>query len=1073
MLCWLALSEAEKTKTVNVSVTDNVSEESAPRLYQNIPVGVYASSAPYASYSFHVPVVQHVAASQVAPKSVPIQNTNGYINNLKDSYGKFVQVPKSMYKMFPQHYLQLQELPAHLSQPLVAASPSLQYKQTAPHFIFGSQNYQLPYSHQAATPTPITRYTGPSQPLVYAEHIRNFAPSSGFYSQVHNFPTSQTVAAKTQQQQSSSRNVHSSAPSTSYQQVQGISQAQALNDKNQESKQNEYDDTHGKIQAAPAQTSVTAIVNGKQTVITLDTKPPLPLLDLNLLEPLTFANPLVPQVQHFLPRINQATYHKLPNFNVNNEKKHQKEVVVQKTTSYDGGHIKGKPQSEKPKKKTQPRSQSNPAKPKITVKGTPEEFTYEINTPNHKETYNEQVLSYNKETNMKPVEYTYNSHTQKKPVHYSFVHSSKEPLHIKHVEYESDPQNPKQLIFKFSPEQSEQNDEGQRPPDDSEESDESDESSESEDDNPAPHPQREQHGSHENTQTHPQNSQQHQEAPRYHHSGDSGHFAEPVIHQYHPEHKEHHGKPAGPAQSHHVHQSHNGNTPSHSREHNDHRSHQTESPRHFHSNSEHGHHGEAPRHSHSYNEHNNYHSESPRHPHSQSGHHGGTPSPSYHDNKHDSNLKESPKYLSHSQNENSPRQVHHHSGHHEESPRQSQHLKPEHREEYHHAPNHEAHQPHVHSTPHYYAQPLTVTVQNAFQPITHEYEEEITILPTHEPHRAHIKVDPNQHVQLGPSTPYHNTQPSPAPQKIIPQQEHHNRHYEPHNSPPQHIHEKSKHIIIKEKEDSPDEMHVHTEQLVAQMVEQDENNEEDFEKAYKESAYGFPAYEKSTDLEKDIYNPQTYGVPRYTEFKLDETPFQKYEEEGDEFPRSARLTYKDDSHKKKENYFLDYSISKPESFTDHYKKKEDYYKTYKKYRPEKMFVHENDERKKEKQKEKYITAPSHPFVYPAPASIPKQQQFFAQYKAVPNKFVFEYPKAVSSDSSAHASRPYSKFRTHFVEPQYQYGFEPISAPLVLDSELAAMASNNSPESEKPGTRKKIYKENWYIKKTSTTAGKPS
>ncbi|KAL0901966.1 hypothetical protein ABMA27_007108 [Loxostege sticticalis] len=977
-ICWLALTGIPATgKTVDNSIVkDNVSAESAPRLYRNVPLGVYASAAPYAAYSFHLPAfiaAPKPAASRVVPvkEQLVLHNVNGY---LRDSYGnKFADTPQmAAYKnAFPQQFLPLQELPPHLSQPLIAAP---QHKQAAPHYFVGSP-YRLS-TYQVASHSP-TSFGGYSQPFVFAQNYGGGqsqaapAQAQAAPTQTQTAPT-QTQAITVQQQPSSYKAVYANSQSEHYKTPQ--------NEVHYQTPQNEVkfqrlehrpeahhaqsasseEQSHGdkaQIQAAPAKTSYTAVVNGKKTVITLDTKPPVPLLDLSLLEPLTFANPLVPQVQHYLPRINQATYHKLPDLNVNQPKQQKKEVVAQKTKSHDSGNIKGKHRNDAPKKKpNQASGQSDshrkprPAKPTITVKGTPNkspEFSYEIKSPNYKETYKEQSISYNtakesdpvnysydKKTESEPISYTYQKTEQKEPVHYNFVHTSKEPVNVKQVNYQGQGQGPKQLIYTFKPE--EQNREHKHV--ESEEAGSAEDagsSEESDDDAPAP--------------AYPQNYQnnqaEHREAPRQ----VSGGHRQAYNHDYHPHHQ-------GPNSYHH----HN----------------QNEGARHHKSNNE----------------------------------------------------------ITHRSNGNL-------------------HLVPNeevHYEEHHDAPQHTSHQgkgPAQHVEAQYHS--------------PQEYEEHIRILPSQAPNDEFVKQIES----------YQNPHPSPLStlehyQKFIEQQTQTKPPQHPYSSSAPIVLEKAKRIIIQE--ESPEEMHSHHEQIKAEMIEQDDNNEEDFEKAYKNAAFGFAAFDKKPeDIEKDIYSPKSYGFSHdHANFEVEKTPFQEYQAEGDSFPKSTRANYKNARDSMKEDYYLDYSVHRPESLADRYQNKANYYKLYKSQKPEKYFGSEDDKKKSEK----YTVAPSFDFG-PAPK---KQQNYFAEYKSEPVRYEYNYAKE-PRDSSAHASRPYQrlKSKTQFVEPQFQYGFEPIGLPRLLDSELAAMASNDSPESEKPGMRKKIYTENFYIKKTSTSSGKPS
>lgn len=126
-----------------------------------------------------------------------------------------------------------------------------------------------------------------------------------------------------------------------------------------------------------------------------------------------------------------------------------------------------------------------------------------------------------------------------------------------------------------------------------------------------------------------------------------------------------------------------------------------------------------------------------------------------------------------------------------------------------------------------------------------------------------------------------------------------------------------------------------------------------------------------------------------------------------------------------------------------------------KHKPEKYFGEDEDKKKSAK----------YTFTFQPPQNVEHKQ------KSAPYVYEYNFAKEAPRDNSAFASRPVNhryKSKTQFVEPQYQYGSEPISIPQLLDSELAAMASNENAESENPGTRKKVYKENWYIKKTTTS-----
>lgn len=1009
VLCWLTLSQTsgEAVKTVNSSVVkDNVSADSAPRLYRNVPLGVYASAAPYAAYSFHLPAfVAAPKAVTSASRIVPvINNANGY---LRDSYGnRFVDTPQSAaYKMaFPQQFLPLQELPAHLAQPLVAASS--QAKHPAQHYFLGSQ-YRGPTFQVAQHPSAHS-FAGFSQPIVYG---RSYASSPA---------VSHTQAITAQQQPSSNKAVYANTQSVHpFSNQKNEVKFQRLehrpannNNEAHHSGSGQAQENKAQIQAAPA--TIKAVVNGKETVVHIDTDPPVPLLDLSLLEPLTFENPLVPQVQHFLPRINDATYHKLPQFNINEAKK-------------NSGNVKGK--SPPKKKSKQPTLELDehprPVNPTITLKTTQNEspeIVYEINKPNYKETYKEKSVSYNKASDSDPITYSYDEKTQsepivysyskteqKKPVNYNIVHETNEPVKIQHSSYGSDEQ-PKQLIYSFKPEEQSraQNDHQAESEDSGSAEDSSDES-----DNERHHPQSSHpdHAQHYSSQGHPPS-----------HSRQQSYSSSP---NHHPQ--SHHPQSHHP-QSHHQ-QSH----------------HPQSHPQSHHSHSSTEEHHNEPRQNYNHRPKDEYHQS--HHPHA------------HHNREHDDRSGEEVEHRSnehhHRHNENS------HHGSNEDVPHRSH-------ENAHHDSGEQGHHRNNYAPQHQRSQDIKVPVQ----PVeTQEFEEEIRIVPSEAP-AGEIKDNPEKEEKEEQSFEFHPLSSLDQYQKFVEQQKRLQGSTvapQPHNPPPV-IHEQAKRIIIQE--ESPDEMHTHQEQnIMAEMIQDDGNDEEDFEKAYKNAAFGFNAFEgRSEKQEKDIYNPASYGLPReYTDFDIEKTPFEQYQASGDKFPKSARANYKDSRDHTKENYYLDYAVHKPESMADLYQNKANYYKLYKKQSPQKYFA--DEDRKKERKSEKYSIAPSYDFG-PAPK---KKQNYFAQYKTEPVKYEYKFGKDSTRDSTAHASRPYQRYKskTYFVEPQFQYGFEPIAVPRLLDSELAAMASNHSPESEKPGMRKKIYKENWYIKKTSTSGGKPS
>ncbi|KAL4713867.1 hypothetical protein ACJJTC_015521 [Scirpophaga incertulas] len=969
VICWLTFSETigagEKT-VISSIVKDNDSAESAPRLYRNVPVGIYASAAPYAAYSFHIPAfvaAPKTAASRIIPvRELFLQNTNGH---LRDSYGnKFFGAPHAAaYKsaFSQQQFLPLQELPAHLAQPLLAAGP--QAKPTSAHYFSGS-HYRLP-TFQVAAQSPGNNFAGLSQALVHAENVKNFAPQPSLHTQVHGTPAAQQQPS-TYQAVYTDAHVMKNGPK--FQRLEYRPEIHYNNAVNNEASRPNED--KAQIQAAAAKTAVTAIVNGKKTIINLDTDPPVPLLDLSLLEPLTFENPLVPQVQHFLPRINTATYHKLPEFDVNQH--------VQKT--HNDEQSNGKSHKGQKHPELNENHKEVPVKPSVTVKETTNdepELVYEINSPNYKETYKEKSISYNKETESDPVSYSYDKKSETQPVHYSYQKTEqKEPITYSFVHNSNKPpaqiaQEPRQLIYNF------QNDK----PHNSAQSDDSGSSEDtgsSEDDRPSDD---------ENS-----SGEVHSEAPAQQRNQNLHHDRrhEATQEESHdlkndkPEHRE-------------VVYHHRPNEDFYRASSEDFRD---------------------------------------------------QPKEQYH--RSDKQYSESPN----AELQHRPKEDHyHHNQNSEHHPRASDDYHPRKNEEIRH--NMQNHKSQNFVSPH--SAPVKQSESQYQLHTPHEYEEDIRLVPIKQSDT--IKVDPAQHVQQTNPT----REQVKLQNKFIQEQK-----VSPHIAGTPVIHEQAKRIIIKE--ESPDEMHMHREQIMAEVIDQEDNNEEDFENAYKNAAVGFGAYEKKAlDFEKDIYNPASYGKPPQGFYRENENPFEQYQAAGDTFPKSARLRYSDDRDDNKENYYLDYSVHKPESMSDRLKNKANYYKLYKSHKPEKYFT-DNQVKKKEK----YTLAPS--FDYnPAPKQ--KSNGYFAQYKSQPVKYEYDYSKGTprDRDNSAHASRLYQrlKSRTHFVEPQFQYGFEPIALPRLLDSELAAMASNNSPESEKPGMRKKIYQENWYIKKTSTAGGKPS
>ncbi|XP_072947492.1 uncharacterized protein [Epargyreus clarus] len=905
VVCFLAISKSSADAKINsIKIEDSVGEATSPRLYRKIPDGVYASTSPYAAFSFQIPSfassprITHIGPIKQA--STLVEKTHGF---LKDSYGnKFVGSPQaSAYRTaFPQQYVQLQELPAHLAQPLVSAAPTFQYRQVTPHF-FGPPQFKV-QALQTASPSTANRYAI-NQPYSFSESFRTLASTPR-----HHYPTNNKAnyadSRETEQHQNQ-KNVEKS---------QHVEQIPNAHNK----------ETNGPAPKAQKAIAASASVNkGKKAVINIETKPVVPLLDLTLLEPLTFDNPLVPQVQHFLPRIASVTYQKLPELNVKEIKTQMKEFMIQNTKSYDSGVIEGKPKiySSKerhpaPRKEKEETTDENDP-PRDVPNGEPE-ILYEIRSPNYKETYQEKVLSYNKQTQTEPVHHSYNEKTEKKPVVYNYVRTSKQPLKVQNVNYDSNDDNPKHLIYNFKPEEIVENKHAENhSPQQNESEDSSDDSGEDKEQ------------SHQRQQNHGQGPER--ETPH---------------HQEKLEHRE-----------------------------------------------------QEP--------------------------------------------KDDVEFVHHNNHQNTPQQS----------------IQAKH--------------------------PPAENLNPDIEPGITEYEEDIRILPTPKEYDT-IKVDPNQHIQHGhvhvnqnseePQDRPHNrphTRPDDSSDESpddSPRDSPHNlpqSHERSHQPSEEHVHEKSKQIIIKE--EIPENGNQNNQELNEEVAENDDKSEEHFEKAYKNAAYGFPSYESnSRDNEKEIYNPETYGKSQYhTDYDVEHTPFQQYQEAGDEYPKSTRSNYKDVRDKTKENYYLDYAINKPKSVENRFRQKENYYKAYMKQKPHYL----NDEREgDEKERAKYIAAPA----YEYHGSAQKPKQYFAKYQAAPSKvYEYDYSKEAPKDNSAHATRPHQRFKTYtqFVEPQFQYGFEPSALPRLLDSELAAMASNHSPESEKPGMRKKLYKENWYIKQTSTNGRK--
>lgn len=902
-----------------IGLSDNISAESVSRLYRNGPEGVYAGAAPYGAYSFQVPSVLATKSIPVKEETILVQNSNGY---LKDSYGnKYVQRPQALaYRTtFPRQFVQLQNLPSHLSQPLVSTSSQL--KQMTPHFFAPSQ-YNL-QSIQSLPQSTLSRYTL-QQPLTYG-NIQTLVPGSILYNQY------QPPAA--QQQSPANKNVYSNsiAPGNfnnlqSVPKFQRLQEATPVNYHNIEKNPSlqetaQTDDSH-QLQQAPKQTTITTLSNGQKISVNLVTKPPLPLLDLNLLQPLTFANPIVPQVQHYLPRITGQNYSKIPNVNVDEVKTHQMEFVVQRTKSYDS-----EDNNQKKVNNVESDEETEHINPTSSENEHPE-FSYEINSPNYKETYTEQKIGFNKETESEPQTYTYESKSEGKPVHYSYEkNTQKKPIVVSYEHH----------IEKVPI----------------------------------------QHNYEEYTEKKPVHYTYYKTVMEpHHHTTKNTQSPKHLIFNIKPEDQ--------------VTFEQNKGTHQHSRESSKNNSEESD------------------------------------------------------DNKEN---------LDHDRNK---AKNHGHHIHYVEPSKNIHQIQPEEKQvQYYHTNNQQ--DPNI--VKHYHVPQLFINhvhknvatkqrEQEYFQPIVPEHKENVKLSHPHKGNNE-IRVDPNQHIQSPRSSP---SPPQNHPVTFEYSRSHYSAAPIVNGKPKAENNEPTD--AEEEKEPEPD------------TYIEPENSEENFEKSYKDAAYGFAAYDTPRDdVERDIYNPESYGVPRhYSEYNIEKSPFKQYESENDDFPKFTRANYKDERDKTHEDYYLDFAVSKPTSLRDSFRNKENYYKMYKNNKPESYYRSEDDNKE---QTAKYTSIPSYEFY------LPKQKQHFKTQKLSPHAYEHKYLSEEPRDTSAHATHPLLRYksRTQFVEPQFQYGFEPISIPQLLDSELSAMASNNNPKSEKQGTRKKLYKENLYIKKTSTKGGK--
>ncbi|CAH2256753.1 jg10974 [Pararge aegeria aegeria] len=1038
VLCCVAFSEisAKAVKAANsVGLIDNVSAESVPQQYRN--VYSYASANPYAAYSFHVPQFVAPNFNQIVPlnqERILAQSTNNY---LRDSYGqRLVEAPQAYaYKAaLPQQFVPLQKLPAHLSQPFVAAAPNAQYGQ-ATHFFgttpFRLANLQAISNHQA---NPF----GAQQPLVYAQNVRTLVAAPASKPQANGQPVAQ-------QQSTSNNNVYANIlKAGQYNQFWKEPNPQIIQGDPKISASDHQENQQSlPLVHAPKQTTITSFTNGKKTVVNLITKPPVPLLDLTLLEPLTFDNPLVPQVQHFLPKIHSVTYKKLPELN-------QKKVVTIKRKT-----------TKKIKKQKKPKI----AQDEIEVNHTPTisdvkpEISYEINSPNYKETYTEKKLTYNKETQskpvhvsyekkteMKPVTYSYGKHTQKEPVHYNYVHNSNEPAKLKQAYLEDNKEKTKHLIYHFSPEEQSdvQNEENNsESPIESVEIYE-DDPNESDSEEGRLQQQQHEHQQVHQHQQHQQQQQHQQHQHQQHHEPQHQQHHEPQHQQHHePQHQQYH---ENQAQNHH---------------HQHHQPQQQHKQHHLDYNKNDGsHHGpqhEKPQHQQYHPEYKQQHDERQHHEPLQRQHH--EPQQREH---HEPQQNQYQQHKKHDQKQ----KIHDNAKHElaEEAYNQPdqnyrEEPEPEHREVAYYENSKENVEP-EHRQDAYYENPKNAYVEaqeESPEPIIHksspqqeekqyeaivpEYEEDITILPTHKPH-APIRGSNNKH----------RSHPEPQSEEV--RYDYPKSYY---SSPVSQ--EKSNRIIIKDDHPKPpQEIYKPNDELIEAMVKKQEESEDDFEQAYKDAAYGFPAYESSvrnTDKEKEIYNPANYGVARFhNDFDGEKSQLRQYEAEGDEYPTQMRSNYKDTRDKTNENYYTDYADSGPQSLIDRKKQKEQYYDSYNEHKPQKYYAKDDSDNQ---QSAKFTVGSS--FSYPGAP----QKQYAKFTSRITPLDEYNYGKEKPSDSSAFGTGTYSK--TQFLEPHYQYGFEPIRVSRLLDRELAAMASDHSPE-----TIKKMYKENYFIEKSSTSKG---
>lgn len=1004
-----------------VLVKSNISAPSVTRLYRNVPHTRYASGELHG----HKPVFKKgplTAASHFVPvkqEQIVIHNKKGY---LKDSYGNsFVTSPQMVaYKMtLPHQYVKLQDLPKHLSQPLTSASAGSFYK-NSPKFSYGTpqrpssqkaysqvqkhQAYSQAPTHQAYSQAAKGKTSNISQPPKFSGNLRTFAPAHS-YRPFSNVKVSTLIPQASKQRDIYSNNYphYSTSSEEEFERLlkspnakhvwHDLKVPENLSTKIIAGKVTKKENLKSQVTSQSKKVPVKAAQN-----IVLETKPPLPhLLDLSLLEPLTFDNPIVPQVQHFLPKINYY----IPK--VDEEKQHHNEYVVQKTMYYDTGLIKNpqnnkKPQTEEdsaeedsreveddsrevedeeeapserpPSHHVQIRVQQQPQQSSAEEDDNPE-FAVNNKSPNYKETLTEHVIQYDNSKENEPKTYSYGSHVTSPPQVYSYSSTSKPYSQQIYVKTNSESIDPVKVVYSSNPEstQSEPNsgesDESAESAEDSREEThephESDSGKYTENPSPSPPPPPPQKGQYQQLNfspqpTYPISAQKYQSSPKPNQldTNTETFLSSPKF---------------NPALMY----------------------------------------------------------KDPKYQKMLMAAYNSMPKPTF-----------NPVYngkISY----NSPTNA---------SPVSRSSSSP------------------VTPVPQVKYQTVKTPVDNfgieryVNKPLE-DFEQNIQLLP---PPNAKIRVPPGQHLNNGfqPSSFFgKNT----AQQRKSSEQEH-----LPSSTSAPHIVEKSHKIIIQE--ESPNEHHSHREQMSAEVIDDgDDDDEGDFDTAYKDSAYGFPAFNKDAEeLEKDVYSPNDYAPASHTEYDFEKTPFEQYVDKGDRFPKSARLTYKDDRDDLKENYYLDFSSKTPQSYKDRKNHKEDYYKMYEQNtRPEAFFGPPLEERKESKKAENFIEPPR--YTYNLQSSQPTG--LFAQYRKVPG-YEYDYLKSAPRDTFAHASSwPLNKAKTLFGEPQLHYGFQPLTARL-LDSELSAMSSNISPKIDKDGTRKKTYKENLYVKRmTTNTSDRPT